>query len=73
MLRLMPRQGQIEGKRKRRIDRQQLAIAAEIQRRQPGGFSARCLPVMTVWRRGRLMAGMLMVLAKRRGSGLRRL
>lgn len=46
--RLMTGQNQIDGKRERWVDRQQLAIAAEIQRRQPGRPPGSTLLVMPV-------------------------
>ncbi len=74
MRRLVPRQGQIEGKGQRRVERQQLAITAHLQCAQPGRFLARGLPVVAMrGRRMSIMAGMLVMLAHRHRSRLRRL
>lgn len=58
--RFVARQQQIDGQAERRIDRQQLAVAAEFERCQPGGIARTCLAVMTVG--GWLMLGMVMML-----------
>lgn len=56
------RQHQLQGKTQRRVEGQQLAIAAQFQRRKPGGLIGRGLVMLAVDGRLRLhwrgMAGM---------------
>ncbi len=64
-------QNQLDGKTERWIDRQQLAVTAEVQRCEPCRLPRARLAMMAV--SGRLMLGMVMVLAERGGlSGLNR-
>lgn len=69
--RFVVRQNQLDGKTERWIDRQQLAVTAEVQRREPGRLPRACLAMVAV--SGGLMLGMVMVLAELGGlSGLNR-
>ncbi len=68
VIRLVAGQNQIDGKRERRIDRQQLAVAAEIQRRQPGRLACRALLVMPVGRTRLRVFGVLSVFDGSRGG-----
>lgn len=63
--RFMARQDQRDGKRERRVECEQLAVAAEFQRRQPFGLAGHAL-TMVGMRGGRLMSGMLMMMCLRR-------
>lgn len=67
--RLVARQDQVNGQAERRINRQQLAIATEFERRQPGGFARAGTAMMTV--SGGFMLGVMMMFADLGGlSGL---
>lgn len=68
VIRLVAGQNQIDGKRERRIDRQQLAIATEIQRRQPGRLACRALLVMPVGGTRLRVFGVLSVFDGSRGG-----
>lgn len=55
------RQNQIDGQAKRRVDRQQLAVAAEFECGQPGGFARARPAMMTV--SGGFMLGVVVMFA----------
>lgn len=69
LLRLVPGQDELEGQRQRWVERQQLAIAAKRQRRQPGRLADRRLAMMTVGGSRRAMLDMLMRFAGGIGRG----
>ncbi len=69
LLQLMPGHDEPKGQRQRWVERQQITIAAEFQRRQPGRLAGRCLSMVVVRGGRRAMLDMLMMFAGCAGRG----